>query len=105
MTELITNFSIKHDYKSTRVAIDNQIFNNKLRGNKNYIIGYQYSSNGISDGEYIKLSIGQKTVQLENDCFSAYPVYIYRDNEKNILSNTIKGLTFFSDININIVII
>ena len=37
---------------------------------------------------------------MGNDCFSAHPVYIYRDNAKYILSNTIIGLTYFNDIKI-----
>jgi hypothetical protein len=104
MTESISNFTIKHDYKSksTRVSINNKIINNKSKRNKSYIVGYQYSTSGINEGEYIKLSIGKKHIQLGNDCFSAYPVYVYRDNVKLILSNTIIGLTYFNDIKISI---
>ncbi len=103
MIKSIRNFTIIYNIenKNFQIQIDHKIIK-EIKNSENYIIGYQYKNNGFNDGEYIKLCIEKEKITLENDRFSAYPVYLYRDAKEVILANTIEGLTTISDTKISI---
>ena len=100
----IFDFSIEFSKKRTRnrIYIDHNPLGQKdLHKNEKFIIGYKNKYRLDSD-EKIILIISKNRISIQNDYFSSYPVYIFEDRNKILISNTIEGLNQFEILNLEI---
>ncbi|MBJ13308.1 MAG: hypothetical protein CMG62_09605 [Candidatus Marinimicrobia bacterium] len=64
-----------------------------------YIIGYIYNEdlNNCKDGEYVIINYLKDAINIVNDSFSTYPIFIFQEKEKVLISNSIKIINQFSN--------
>ena len=105
MNTKILNFSIKFDKKNKDIIIylDKVLIKkNQIKTTLNLLIGYDNTCPETKNGEYIKLEIGSKKIVIYNDYYSSFPVYIYENKNKIILSNSIESLHMFGELKLQI---
>ena len=105
MNTKILNFSIKFNKKDkdTSVFLDKVLVKkNQIKTTLNLLIGYENTYPKTKNGEYIKLKLENEKIVIHNDFYSSFPVYIYENKNKIILSNSIEGLRIFEELELQI---
>ena len=63
---------------------------NKIK--KNYFLGYFYEEYQKTSGEYLKICIDNNYLEIINDKFGTYNVFIYNNPTHTIISNSLSNI-------------
>lgn len=109
MAEQITNFLVKYnkDQREKQLLIwksgsATDLTEVDLTKNFSYIIGYQYEGLDGIDGEYVLIKRVGNSIEIRNDLYASYQVYIYEDSRQVIVSSSIREIIRHTDAEVSV---
>lgn len=105
MTKKVKYFLIEYKKGASRIFFDKNLEEFKPVDNLSILVGYSTNKligKNYYDGEYIKLNISNTDVEIINDPYGSYPIFLWNQGDKTIISNAIDFLATFSNIQLKI---